>query len=373
MENKSLKNNLKKTIRDQIDRQTPVWEFFFNFFLALISSQYTQLTQFTVTSSWHAPHTSFHKNTTNHNLCSHTSLPHSFTSLCHSCENHAITWIDFFVFKLFTKWKENVFCQWNDQPILSLWNDSYCTNLLPRLHVFSSVFPKNQTALTLTEQDDQLTIFFSVDNGDDIDGLRLLVVLLLQVHRVLRYRAFLFEDLVLNVTMLTDVFLFSVFLRFAQKGRARLPAPRRSPRHHANERLVRSPLHSRWPLDLFRFAQHFRPHCHVLLLHGGCHGSSIPKVHLVEEVPHRFPDGTNAFSFLFLPSVSFLMIWHRSGFESLATPFLVAEKSMRLAFVRSSPTWSSVACRPFDVPFINTHECRSIESFAGMNRKTEGG
>merc|ERR1712071_287827 len=32
-------------------------------------------------------------------------------------------------------------------------------------------------------------------------------------------------------------------------------------------------------------------HRHVLLLHGGRHGTPVPEVHLVEEIPHHFPNG----------------------------------------------------------------------------------
>ncbi len=88
------------------------------------------------------------------------------------------------------------------------------------------------------------------------------------------------------------LFFFADFLRFAQERWARFSFARRSPRHHANERLVRSSFHAWRSLYLFRFAQHLRPHRHVLLLHGGRHGSTISKIHLVEKIPHRFPDGT---------------------------------------------------------------------------------
>lgn len=47
----------------------------------------------------------------------------------------------------------------------------------------------------------------------------------------------------------------------------------------------------RWSQHILRSAQYFRPHRDVLLLHGSCDGSQVPEIHMVEEVPHRLPDG----------------------------------------------------------------------------------
>ena len=47
----------------------------------------------------------------------------------------------------------------------------------------------------------------------------------------------------------------------------------------------------RWSQHILRITQHFRSHNHVLLLHGVRDGSAIPEVHLVEEIPHNFPNG----------------------------------------------------------------------------------
>lgn len=44
-------------------------------------------------------------------------------------------------------------------------------------------------------------------------------------------------------------------------------------------------------LDVLCSSEHVCAHRHVLLLHGGGHGAQVPEVHLVEEVPHRLPDG----------------------------------------------------------------------------------
>lgn len=52
-----------------------------------------------------------------------------------------------------------------------------------------------------------------------------------------------------------------------------------------NDRMTR-----RWPQHLLCNAELVRAHRHVLLLHGGCDGSQVPEVHLVEEVPDRLPD-----------------------------------------------------------------------------------
>lgn len=48
---------------------------------------------------------------------------------------------------------------------------------------------------------------------------------------------------------------------------------------------------NRWSQYILRLAQYLRTHRDVLLLHGGSYGPQIPEVHLVEEVPHRLPDG----------------------------------------------------------------------------------
>lgn len=46
----------------------------------------------------------------------------------------------------------------------------------------------------------------------------------------------------------------------------------------------------RWAQHLLWFGQHLCAHCDVCLLHVGCHGTQIPPLHLVEEVPHQLPD-----------------------------------------------------------------------------------
>jgi len=83
----------------------------------------------------------------------------------------------------------------------------------------------------------------------------------------------------------------TVLFRAAQERRTHLSAPRRPSRNYADERLVWSSIHARRSLDFLRIAQHFRAHRHVLLLHGGRHGSQISKVYLVEKVSHCLPDG----------------------------------------------------------------------------------
>lgn len=46
----------------------------------------------------------------------------------------------------------------------------------------------------------------------------------------------------------------------------------------------------RWPQHFLRSDQHLCPHCHVYLLHAGCYGTSLQKIHLVEEIPDKLPD-----------------------------------------------------------------------------------
>ena len=88
----------------------------------------------------------------------------------------------------------------------------------------------------------------------------------------------------------------AVLLRAAQERGAYLAAACRPPRYHADERMVRRSLHPRRTFHLLRLAQHIRAYCHVLLLHGCCHGTPVPEVHLVEEIPHHLPNGKLAFS-----------------------------------------------------------------------------
>lgn len=47
----------------------------------------------------------------------------------------------------------------------------------------------------------------------------------------------------------------------------------------------------RWPQHLLWPAQYIRAHCDVHVLHVLGHGSTIPKVPLVEEVPDNAPNG----------------------------------------------------------------------------------
>jgi hypothetical protein len=47
----------------------------------------------------------------------------------------------------------------------------------------------------------------------------------------------------------------------------------------------------RWSQHFLRSAEHLRPHCDVLLLHGGRYGSQVSEIHLVEEIPYCLPNG----------------------------------------------------------------------------------
>lgn len=97
----------------------------------------------------------------------------------------------------------------------------------------------------------------------------MLVVLLQQIHGVHGY----------------------TFLRAAQEKRARVHSACDTPRHHAHVGVVRTQVCTRWSQHILRPAQYLRPYRDVLLLYGVCDGPQVPEVHLVEEVPHRLPDG----------------------------------------------------------------------------------
>uniref|UniRef100_A0A2M4C5W0 Putative secreted protein n=1 Tax=Anopheles marajoara TaxID=58244 RepID=A0A2M4C5W0_9DIPT len=102
------------------------------------------------------------------------------------------------------------------------------------------------------------------------DGIRMLVVLLLQVYRVLRH----------------------VLLRDAQAVRSGVDAARHPPWHHAHVRLVGCKVYSRWSQLVLRSAEYLRAHHHVRVLHAGRDGTEGTEVPLVEEVSHRAADGS---------------------------------------------------------------------------------
>ncbi len=118
------------------------------------------------------------------------------------------------------------------------------------------------------------------------------MVLLLQIHRVLRYSnntiCILFEN---YLKLIRSFLSIQVLLRVTQEERSGLCSSRCSSRYHANERLVWCKIHTRGTRHFLRDAQHFRAHHHVFLLHGGCHGSKVLEIHLVEKIPHRPPNG----------------------------------------------------------------------------------
>lgn len=60
----------------------------------------------------------------------------------------------------------------------------------------------------------------------------------------------------------------------------------------------------RRPQQLLRTFEHIRTHHHVRLLPCRCSRTSVPEVHLVEEVPHRSANGT-----LYFKSLLFVTIY----------------------------------------------------------------
>lgn len=101
------------------------------------------------------------------------------------------------------------------------------------------------------------------------NGEHLLVVLLQQVHGILRHTV----------------------LCAAQEERARVDAARDPPRDHAHVCVVRSQVCAWWSQHILRSLKHFRTYRHVFLLHGVSDGPQVPEVYLVEEIPHCLPDG----------------------------------------------------------------------------------
>lgn len=55
--------------------------------------------------------------------------------------------------------------------------------------------------------------------------------------------------------------------------------------------MVGGKVRARWPQHFLRPSEHFCSHHNVLLLHGGCDGPGVSKVHLVEEVPDYLSNG----------------------------------------------------------------------------------
>lgn len=98
----------------------------------------------------------------------------------------------------------------------------------------------------------------------------MLVVLLLQIHRVLRH----------------------ALLHPAEEDQPRVHSARHPSRLHAVLRLDGNEVRTRWSQHVLRIAQHLCAHRHVLLLYDSRDGSEVPEVHLVEEVPDHLPNGS---------------------------------------------------------------------------------
>lgn len=145
------------------------------------------------------------------------------------------------------------------------------------------------------------------------DGSCVLVVLLLKVHRVHGYGKS--ETLAKYSTVYKHTFiLFTDFLRVAQEDQPGDNAARHSPWLHALVSVVRRQVHTRsaslvqstnhnsltftfalsiprWSQHLLRPAQYLCAHCYVHILHVLGHGSSVPEVSVVEEVPDNSANG----------------------------------------------------------------------------------
>lgn len=86
-------------------------------------------------------------------------------------------------------------------------------------------------------------------------------------------------------------FFLSAVFHFEKEDSTRVDASRDSPWYNAFLRMVGAQVRARWPQHFLRPFEHFCSYNNVLLLHGGCDGPSVSKVHLVEETPDYLANG----------------------------------------------------------------------------------
>lgn len=80
---------------------------------------------------------------------------------------------------------------------------------------------------------------------------------------------------------------FSVAILYSEEEEpTRLDASRNSSRGNALLRVDGGEVRAGRPQHLLRPPEHLRTHRNVFLLYGSCDGTAVPKVHLVEKIPH---------------------------------------------------------------------------------------
>lgn len=156
-------------------------------------------------------------------------------------------------------------------------------------------------------------MFFFV-NPAQSDGSRLLVVLLLKVHRVLRHGEFFppnlshgYRESHVSSSPARRSSLCFVKRRvkcqhsmssITASCRCQVRSPVTSPRSALKTRLftlyslVRRQIHSRRSFHILRSPKHGRTHRDVLLLPVRRHGPAIPEVLVVEEISDGAPNGS---------------------------------------------------------------------------------